>query len=284
MRKISVSMMMILLPILGCAPVRTAGYAGNADHTGSHVGVDRALHWGTLPMHAHNDYEHDSPLFEAVEAGASSVEADIYLVNGQVLVAHELDETTPERTLASLYIDPLVELISSGWGGDSSRKHLYLFIDFKQQSLPLFEAVLEELEPLKQELSVYRNGSVRTGSVTVVLTGNAPRDVVTKMPLRWVFIDGKLSDLQSNPDAGLVPVVSSDWRQTFGQTLPEPGSGEERHLQQLVLAAHNQGRLIRFWGAPDHIEAWKYQSSIGIDLINTDHPSEFNTVFRYLLR
>ena len=39
--------------------------------------------------HAHNDYEHKRPLFDALEQGFCSVEADVWLVEGKLLVAHE---------------------------------------------------------------------------------------------------------------------------------------------------------------------------------------------------
>src|SRR4051812_12734941 len=32
--------------------------------------------------HAHNDYEHEHPLLDALEAGFASVEADVWLVDG----------------------------------------------------------------------------------------------------------------------------------------------------------------------------------------------------------
>lgn len=37
--------------------------------------------------HAHNDYEHARPLFDALERGFNSVEADVHLVDGRLLVA-----------------------------------------------------------------------------------------------------------------------------------------------------------------------------------------------------
>src|SRR5512136_1353825 len=57
--------------------------------------------------HAHNDYMHTRPLLDALDHGFCSVEADINLVEGQLLVAHSLKETKPERTLQRLYLDPL---------------------------------------------------------------------------------------------------------------------------------------------------------------------------------
>src|ERR1700736_6125439 len=38
--------------------------------------------------HAHNDYEHPRPLFDALAHGFCSVEADIYLRSNQLLVGH----------------------------------------------------------------------------------------------------------------------------------------------------------------------------------------------------
>src|SRR3989442_12400921 len=59
--------------------------------------------------HAHNDYEHRRPLLDALECGFCSVEADIWLVDGSLLVAHDQNQVKPERTLQSLYLDPLRE-------------------------------------------------------------------------------------------------------------------------------------------------------------------------------
>src|SRR2546430_8556980 len=72
-----------------------------------------------LPLrhaHAHNDYEHARPLFDALEQGFCSVEADIYLVNGQLLVAHDRDKVSPARTLEALYLDPLRERVKKNGG------------------------------------------------------------------------------------------------------------------------------------------------------------------------
>src|SRR2546428_201080 len=66
--------------------------------------------------HAHNDYEHKRPLLDALDHGFCSVEADIFLVDGKLLVAHELGQTKPERTLQALYLDPLRERVKANGG------------------------------------------------------------------------------------------------------------------------------------------------------------------------
>src|ERR1043165_7084012 len=55
--------------------------------------------------HAHNDYEHARPLLDALDHGFASVEADVWLVNGRLLVAHDEEAVRPDRTLQSLYLD-----------------------------------------------------------------------------------------------------------------------------------------------------------------------------------
>src|SRR5690349_308307 len=66
--------------------------------------------------HAHNDYEHARPLFDALDRGFCSVEADIWLVDGALLVAHDKKDLKPARTLQSLYLDPLRERTKSNGG------------------------------------------------------------------------------------------------------------------------------------------------------------------------
>jgi hypothetical protein len=39
--------------------------------------------------HSHNDYLHRRPLLDALEQGFCGVEADVFLVDGDLLVAHD---------------------------------------------------------------------------------------------------------------------------------------------------------------------------------------------------
>ena len=59
--------------------------------------------------HAHNDYLHKRPLLDALAQGFCSVEADIFLVDGALLVAHERASLDKRKTLKALYLDPLLE-------------------------------------------------------------------------------------------------------------------------------------------------------------------------------
>src|SRR5258705_8249661 len=65
-----------------------------------------------LPQaHAHNDYEHARPLFDALDQGFCSVEADIFLVEGGLLVAHNPQKVKPEPTLQAPFLHPLPQTV-----------------------------------------------------------------------------------------------------------------------------------------------------------------------------
>src|SRR5688500_12101427 len=73
----------------------------------------------TVPLlraHAHNDYEHVRPLFDALDHGFCSVEADVYLIDGALLVAHDRKDVKPERTLSALYLSPLLDRVKRNGG------------------------------------------------------------------------------------------------------------------------------------------------------------------------
>ena len=82
--------------------------------------------------HAHNDYLHERPLLDALNNGFCSVEADIFLVDGELLVAHTKRELSPERTLKTLYLDPLQKRIKYNGGRvHKGGPELTLLIDIK---------------------------------------------------------------------------------------------------------------------------------------------------------
>src|SRR6516165_4820653 len=111
-------------------------------------GVGQETPKALVHAHAHNDYEHTRPLFDALDQGFCSVEADIYLVDGKLLVAHQRSQVKPERTLQALYLDPLRERIKKNHGRVyANGPECVLLIDLKtdwHQIYPVLREVLKE--------------------------------------------------------------------------------------------------------------------------------------------
>ena len=229
-----------------------------------------------LPLtraHAHNDYEHKHPLTDALEQGFCSVEADINLVDGKLLVAHSPKATDPRRTLESLYLTPLRARIKEN-GGRVYRDgpECTLLIDFKTDAAPTYAALREVLQQYADILAVFRDGRKEDGKpLMAVLTGNYPRKLLEGDKVRYAAGDGKLKDLDTNPPADLVPWISENWQPLFQWRGSGAMPAEDRSkIKDILRRAHEQGRRVRFWNAPDKASAWKEFLEQGVDLINTD--------------
>jgi hypothetical protein len=225
-----------------------------------------------LRVHAHNDYEHKRPLFDALEHGFCSVEADIFLVNGQLLVAHTRSQVKPERTLQSLYLDPLRERVRKNGG------HVYtngpectLLVDIKSDWRTLYPVLRGVLEQYSEMLTTFHAGARETRAIVVVLTGNRSREIFNGETIRYAALDGELRDLDAPESADFIPWISSDWQKTFHWrgtgSIPE---GEKVKVKEIVAKAHQHGRRVRFWDAPDQPVFWREMLADEVDLINTD--------------
>ena len=223
-------------------------------------------------VHAHNDYEHKRPLFDALDQGFCSVEGDIHLIDGKLLIAHSTIDLNSKRTLQSLYLDPLRARIKQNGGRVyPNGPECVLLIDFKTAGEPAYAVLKEVLKEYSEFITVFRDGKKETNAITVVLTGGYPRAALAADKVRYAGGDGKLGDLKSNPPANLVPWISEDWSRIFKWRGNGPMPEDERKkLKEIVAQAHEQGRKVRFWASPDKPDFWKELLADGVDLINTD--------------
>lgn len=123
-----------------------------------------SLTQGVIPklIHSHNDYWRDVPFYTALSVGAVSVEVDVWLYNGTLYVGHEQSALTKERTLESLYINPILDTLHrqnpssafvagpthNGVFDTAATQTLYLFIDVKTNGTTTWPYVVRALEPL----------------------------------------------------------------------------------------------------------------------------------------
>src|SRR5262249_42610194 len=148
--------------------------------------------------HAHNDYEHKRPLFDALDQGFCSVEADVFLTDGRLLVGHERKDLRPERTLESLYLDPLRESARANGGRVyPGGPTVFLLIDVKTEAGPTYAALDRVLAGYADLLSVVRDGKFEAKAVTAVVSGNCAREAITAQAVRYAAIDGRPPDLDS---------------------------------------------------------------------------------------
>lgn len=222
--------------------------------------------------HSHNDYEQKRPLTEALDHGFCSVEADIHLVNGQLWVAHDRVKARPERTLQSLYLDPLRERCRTNGGRVYAATNGFtLLIDVKadpEGTYRILDPLLQQYRPL---LTRFTPTNTTPGAITVILSGARPTELVAAQAERFCAIDGRPEDLDRNPSPHLIPLISESWSTVFKGSGGDSFSAANRALlSSLVQRAHSQGRRLRFWGAPDRPWLWGELRDARVDLLNTD--------------
>jgi hypothetical protein len=229
-----------------------------------------------LPLihaHAHNDYEHKRPLWDALDRGFCSVEADVHLVQGQLLVAHTWLQVKPGRTLEVLYLDPLREQVTKNGGRVyAGGPEVTLLVELKSDWRTSYPVLRQVLTNYADVLTTWRDDTREAKAITVIITGHRSQAMFAGETVRYAALDGDLADLNSGKSAELIPWISSDWRQSFkwrgnGQ-MPE---ADQAKLSDIVARAHQQGRRVRFWGAPDQPIFWEAMLTNGVDLINTDN-------------
>jgi len=227
--------------------------------------------------HAHNDYEHDRPLYDALDQGFNSVEADVLLVDDDLYVAHNAREITPDKTLRLLYLEPLKKRIMKNGGRVyPNGPQFTLLIDIKTSAVETYRTLDRILAEYRDIFTSFGPDGRSDKAVLAIITGNRPRELMESQKHRYAGCDGRLTDLESNYPADLIPVISDNWKKYFKWN----GTGEmpaEEHdrLREIVQKAHEKGRLVRFWSTPDNPSParealWRELLSAGVDLINTD--------------
>lgn len=222
--------------------------------------------------HAHNDYLHEHPLLDALNRGFCSVEADIYLVDGKLLVAHTQSELSPHRTLRSLYLDPLRARIQKHSGKVHTDGGTFtLLIDIKSEGKSTYSALHSLLSEYRELFSFVEDGTEHAGAVTAIVSGNRATDLIAADSTRYVGIDGRLSDLDSELPNHLLPLISDNWTLHFQwRGVGEIPQSERDKLIAIIDRAHNKKRRVRFWATPDNVNVWAVLKEAGVDLINTD--------------
>lgn len=216
--------------------------------------------------HSHNDYEQANPFFEAYSEQFGSIEADIFLKNGHILVAHDSVELTEKRTLEGMYLLPLSNYIekNGGYAYKDKNRNLQLLIDVKTDSI---NTLRQLIILLKKYPSIIHNKTIK-----IVITGNRPNAKLYASYPDFIWFDGNATNKYTKVELSKIALLST----SFEPYSKWKGLGilpisEEQKITALVKKAHAVNKQIRFWACPDIATAWKKMIQLQVDYINTDH-------------
>ncbi|EFR00904.1 hypothetical protein MGYG_03907 [Nannizzia gypsea CBS 118893] len=248
-----------------------------------------------IPVHSHNDYWRDVPFYTALSAGCISIEADVFLFNDTLFVGHEESALTKQRTLQSLYIEPLMGVLKKtnpkspfvngptrhGVFDASSGQTLYLWIDVKNDGEKAWPHIVKALQPLRDAnylTKVQNNQTFVPGPVTVIGTGGTPLDQVVSAANRDYFYDGPLKDLTGFTSL-ISPIASTSLMEVVGDITSDSenplNATQLEAVRKQIKTAKEKGIGVRYWETPGwpirlRNELWRTLWKEGVALLNAD--------------
>lgn len=234
--------------------------------------IAQPLHYTVANTHSHNDYEQRAPFWLAWNQRFGSIEADIWLVDGVVLIGHDRDELATRRTLEAYYIKPLSACVQENNGypyADTARK-LQMLIDVKADSISALAALIALLDkyPVLEH----------SPAITWVISGSRPLPALYPSYPPFIAFDGILHDAYTPQELARIALMSDDlryytkWDQRIG--IPDTAL---KTLSAAIRRSHALHLPVRFWDAPDFPAAWRTLETLKVDYINTDHIRELAT-------
>ena len=251
-----------------------------------------------IACHSHNDYWREEPLFSALKTGCIGIEADVWLVEDDLWIAHEEQDLKRGVTFTSLYVDPLVKLLEErntfsqahGWTTlgiyeSDPEQTVILVIDLKSESHDTWPVVHAQLAPLRERgwLTHVKDGKVHYRPITVVGSGTTDfHTLMANSTHRDVFFDAPLNKLEDSPyDAMNSYYASVSFTEHLGLSLTGYLSSTQlEKLRRAVSEAHSRGLKARYWGSPAWAlnvrgRMWRALADEGVDVVNVDDLQSF---------
>lgn len=213
--------------------------------------------------HSHNDYEQKQPFFAAYNLGFDSIEADLYLKDGELCVAHDKKDVSTERTLRKLYIEPLLAKIKENGGYPYPNKiPLHLLLDLKTQGHEIMQVLDAQLKPHKKELR----------HVKISISGDMPQPEEFQNYDKMFSFDGRRNLTYSKKAFKRIYMVSASFTEfgkywTGKQALPQEVADK---ISVFVKEMHAKNKKVRLWGTPNTKFGFETLKALKVDVIGTD--------------
>ena len=222
-------------------------------------------------IHSHNDYSRPEAFYHAFNAGVGAIEADIYLRDGKLIVAHDTTQAKRLISLREMYLQPILKEFKT------RPRPLNLVIDLKGEYAPILAELLEELKPLKHLIKTGSNNN----PLRIIITGNRPPPAGYNAYPPYITFDDDLQLPHTTEQWKRVAQVSlnfenySKWR---GEgILPQL---DEKVLKSVINAIHASGKRVRFWAAPDNVASWRKLMELNADILSTDKIDELKELLK----
>jgi len=216
-------------------------------------------------IHSHNDYAQKVPFWSAYANGLNSIEVDVFLKNDILFATHGEAEIVTDRTIESLYLKPLLNVISMNLG---EQQKLQLLIDIKSEPYSTLKALMDVLNKYPDIID--------NENITIAISGYRPKEAEYSTYPDYIKFDYQsLDDVKDQNSWDKVALISQNFRNFSSWNGKGRLTAEDyKKVKTAIDKAHSFNKPFRFWAAPDSKTAWKALRDLGVDFINTDLPYE----------
>ena len=228
------------------------------------LGISTLFFTQTSKVHSHNDYEQKVPFWYALGSGAHSIEADVFLENNELFVAHNQKDITKERTFETLYLNPLNKALSMNM---IKQESLQILIDIKTDAKTTLAQIVKNIQKYPQITAQKK--------VKFVISGNQPRQEEYNSYPDFILFDYQKLDNLTAAQWNKVALLSLNFKQ-YSVWNGKGGLTEDDlpKVTEVIKKAKSFGKPFRFWAIPDGKTSWEFFAHNGVDFINTDQPKE----------
>jgi alkaline phosphatase len=228
----------------------------------------QAQEYSSSNIHSHNDYESKLPFYGAYSNETGVIEADVFLVNNELFVAHTSKEIASYNTLKSMYLEPLSAKLKILQGKVyPSNKPLILMIDIKSDADATLKTITQQLKTYPDIIS--------NKNIKVVISGNRPLPSLWAAYPEFISFDGRLNENYTTDQLARVEMISEDlheitvWNGKGVITQPDI-----EKIQAIIKKVHDQNKKIRFWATKDNVNTYMTLMNLKVDFIGTDKVAE----------
>lgn len=229
----------------------------------------QSKHYTMQNAHAHNDYLHEKPFLEAYSLNYGMIEADIFIQQNELMVAHEKQSIKSENTLSALYLHPILEKMKENQGrvyADGQR--LRLLIDIKENGSQTLKLLEKQLKPNRHLFDVKHNPN----AVQIIISGDMPKSEDFKNFDSIFQFDGRPKTQYSKKNYKRIALISTsilDYVKWNNAGIYS--DNETLKLRNFVDSVHHTGKMVRFWATPNTIISFKTLTDLGVDVIGSDN-------------
>ena len=222
-------------------------------------------------INSHNDYNQAVPFYQAYSQKVQSIEIDLFLKDGLLIVGHDFENLKEYDTFDRLYVEPVKSLfvINGGRAWKDSNNRLQFLVEIKSDSHTTMQKLVDTFAANQEVFDM----KINPYAVKIVVTGNIPpQEDFVKYP-EYICFDGDINKEYTVEQLKRVSMFSED----FSNFSHWNGKGsliakEQDAIERVIAKSHSLGKPIRFWNAPEGMTAYYTFYNLGIDYINTDKP------------